>query len=149
MRKILLVLALTSAAMIAPGMTSAAHAHGYRGGWYSRGPGFNGGGLTLSFVVGQPYYGYGADSYYRFNRPIYYRGAHCSSRCFVDHGVYYHARSCPVVRSYFRVHRIAPYRTYVRYAPRYGRYYGRRYYDRGYYGGSYYPGDACARPYRR
>ncbi|MEA2690877.1 MAG: hypothetical protein QOJ16_264 [Acidobacteriota bacterium] len=159
MRKTLLVLALAGTAMFAPGMTSAAHAsHGY--GWYSSGPGFNVGGLTLSFVYGQPFRGYGPDSYYRFNRPIHYRGAHCTSRCYVDHGTYYHARGCPVVRGYFRSYNVDPYRAYVHYAPRYARYsdsgYGyhrryRHYYREGYrrpgYYGSYYRGDSCARPW--
>jgi len=143
MRKTILVMILAGTAMIAPGMASAAHAsHGH--GWYASG--HNVGGLSLSFVVGQPFRGYGAGSYYRFNRPIYYRGAHCTSRCFVRHGVYYHARSCPVARGYYRYHN-------VRYAPRYVRYYDNGYgyhrHYRHYYRGSYYRGDSCARPYWR
>jgi len=143
MRKTLLTLALAGALMMAPGLTPAAHAGGY--GWLSVGSGFRVGGLGLSLVFGRPF-GY-PGTYYRFPRPIVYRGVHCTSRCFIDHGVYYHDRACPVVNAYFRSYRVDPYQVYSQYAPRYDGYYGGGYddgvayddsYDNGYYDQGYY-----------
>jgi hypothetical protein len=139
MRKALLSLALASTLMVAPGLTPAAHARPGSA-WLSFGSGFRVGGLSLSLVFGSPfgYPGY----YYRFPRPIAYRGYHCTSRCFVDHGVYYHDRGCPLVGAYFRGYGYDPYDIYSRYAPPYDGYYdgyyGGGYYDGGYYGGGYY-----------
>lgn len=134
MRKMLLVLTLAGATMIAPGLTPAAHAYG----WFSAGVGFHVGPLSLSFVLGQPFAGYGPGYYYRAYEPIAYSGYHCTDRCFVDHGVYYHDRACPVVRHYFAQYRVDPYDSYVRYAPRYGSYYDGGYFER--HGGYYYGG---------
>jgi hypothetical protein len=135
MRKMLLVLTLAGATMIAPGMTPAAHAYG----WFSAGAGFHVGPLSLSFVLGQPFAGYGPSYYYRSYEPISYPGYQCTDRCFVDQGVYYHDRGCPVVRHYLAQYQVDPYDTYVRYAPRYGSYYDGGYFERhgGYYGGGY------------
>jgi hypothetical protein len=136
MRKMLLVLTLAGATMIAPGLTPAAHAYG----WFSAGAGFHVGPLSLSLVLGQPFSNYGPSYYYRAYAPIAYSGYHCTDRCFVDHGVYYHDRACPVVRHYFAQYRVDPYDTYVRYAPRYESYYDGGYYERhgGYYDGGGY-----------
>jgi hypothetical protein len=130
MRKVLSTLALAGTLMMMPGLTPAAHAGGY--GWLSVGSGFRVGGLSLSLVFGQPfgYPGY----YYRFPRPIAYRGVHCTSRCFIDRGVYYHDRDCPLVNAYFRGYGADPYDIYSRYAPRYDGYYD----SYGSYGGGYY-----------
>jgi len=121
--------------MIAPGLTPAAHAWG----WLSIGGGFHVGPLSFSLVLGQPFRAYSPAYYYRAYQPIAYPGYHCTDRCFVDHGVYYHDRACPVVRHYFDSYRVDPYDTYVRYAPRYGSYYDGGYYERhgGYYDGGY------------
>jgi hypothetical protein len=91
-------------------------------------------------VLGQPFANYGPSYYYRAYAPIAYSGYHCTDRCFVDHGVYYHDRACPVVRHYFAEYRVDPYDTYVRYAPRYDQYYDGGYYERhgGYYDGGGY-----------
>ncbi len=136
MRKMLLVLTLAGATMIAPGLTPAAHAYG----WFSAGAGFHVGPLSLSFVLGQPFRNYAPAYYYRAYEPIAYPGYHCTDRCFVDHGVYYHDRACPVVRHYLAEYQVDPYQVYVNYAPRYDRYYDGGYYERhgGYYGGGYY-----------
>lgn len=142
MRKMLLVLTLAGATMIAPGLTPAAHAYG----WFSAGAGFHVGPLSLSFVLGQPFSNYGPSYYYRASEPIAYPGYHCTDRCFVDHGAYYHDRGCPVVRHYLARYQVDPYDVYVRYAPRYDRYYDGGYYERhgayygGGYGGRYYSG---------
>jgi hypothetical protein len=140
MRKILLVSALAAALMIVPGAVPPAHAGGF--GWLSVGASFHIGPLSLALVFGRPF---GSEGYYyRFPQPIAYRGIHCTSRCFVDHGVYYHDRACPVVNAYFRAYRVDPYQVYVRYAPRIegygGGYYGPDdgYYDQGYYDQGYY-----------
>lgn len=137
MRKSLFTLALASTLLIAPGLTPAAHArpHGGGYGWLSVGSGFRVGGLNLSLVFGRPF-GYNS-YYYRFPRPIAYHGAHCTSRCFVDHGVHYHDRGCPVVRAYFSDYGVDPYEYYSRYAPRYDGYYDDGYYNPAYYD-SYY-----------
>jgi hypothetical protein len=141
MRKGLLTLALAGTLMMAPGFIPAAHAQPGHG-WLSVGSGFRVGGLNLSLVFGRPF-GYNS-YYYRFPRPISYHGAHCTSRCFVDHGVHYHVRGCPVVDAYFHSYGADPYQYYSRYAPRYDGYYNDgyynpsyydSYYDRGYYGG--------------
>jgi hypothetical protein len=147
MRKLLLVLTLAGATMIAPGLTPAAHARG----WLSVGTGFRVGGLNLSFVLGAPFAHYAPAYYYRAYQPIVYPGYHCTDRCFVDHGAYYHDRACPVLHHYFAQYRVDPYDTYVRYAPRYDGYYDNGYYERhggyydgyadgGYYDGGYYDG---------
>jgi hypothetical protein len=135
MRKLLLVLTLAGATMIAPGLTPAAHAYG----WFSVGTGFRVGPLSLSFVLGQPFRSYAPAYYYRAYQPIAYSGYHCTDRCFVDHGVYYHDRACPVVRHYLAEYRVDPYDSYVRYAPRYDGYYDDGYYERhgAYYDGGY------------
>jgi hypothetical protein len=145
--------------MVAPGLTPAAHARPGSA-WLSFGSGFRVGGLSLSLVFGSPF-GY-PGTYYRFPRPIAYRGVHCSSRCFVDHGIYYHDRGCPLVGAYFRGYGYDPYDLYSRYAPRYdgyydgyyddgyyngGGYYGGGYYGGGYYGGGYYGGGYSNRGY--
>jgi hypothetical protein len=135
MRKALLSLALAGTLMVAPGLTPAAHAHGSSV-WLSFGSGFRVGGLSLSLAFGRPfgYPGY----YYRFPRPIAYRGVHCTSRCFVDHGIHYHDRGCPLVHAYFRQYGADPYQIYSRYAPHYDGYYDGGYYGGGYYDGGYY-----------
>ncbi len=135
MRKMLLVLTLAGATMIAPGLTPAAHAWG----WLSIGTGFHVGPLSFSLVLGSPFRGYDPAYYYRTYEPIAYPGYQCTDRCFVDHGVYYHDRACPVVRHYFASYQADPYDLYIHYAPRYGSYFDGGYYERhgGYYGGGY------------
>ncbi|HTQ78770.1 MAG TPA: hypothetical protein VMM92_02155, partial [Thermoanaerobaculia bacterium] len=139
MRKMLLTLTLAGAALLAPGLTPAAHAGGF--GWFAVGAGFRVGGLHLSFVLGQPFAAYAPAYYYRSYEPITYAGYRCTSRCFIDHGVYYHDRACPVVHQYLAAYRVDPYRAYVNYAPRYQRYYDGGYYERhgGYYAYNGYP----------
>ncbi|HXO20302.1 MAG TPA: hypothetical protein VOA87_10320 [Thermoanaerobaculia bacterium] len=135
MRKMLMTAILAGATMFAPGLTAPAHAYG----WFSIGTGFRVGGLSLSFVLGQPFAAYAPAYYYRAYQPIAYGGYHCTSRCFVDHGVYYHDRACPVVSAYFRNYGYDPEAAFIRYAPQYDGYYnGGGYYGGGYYGGSYY-----------
>jgi len=146
MRKALAILTLTGIFLVTPALTPAAHAGGF--GWLSVGTGFRVGGLNLSLVFGQPF-GYGG-TYYRFPRPIVYRGVHCTSRCFIDHGVYYHDRNCPLVGAYFRSYGYDPYQVYSRYAPSYDGYYdgyGGGYDGGGYYDGGYYDGGYYADPY--
>jgi hypothetical protein len=127
--------------MIAPGLTPAAHAYG----WFSAGVGFHVGPLSLSFVLGQPFANYGPGYYYRAYAPIAYSGYHCTDRCFVDHGVYYHDRACPVVRHYLAAYQVDPYDLYVQYAPRYGSYYDGGYFER--HGGYFYGGGGYDRRY--
>jgi hypothetical protein len=128
MRKMFSVLVLSSLGALAPGLTPAAHARGL--GWLAAGLGFRVGPLSLSFVLGDPFPGYGPSYYYQSSGPIAYPGVHCDDRCFIDHGVYYHDRACPVVQHYLAEYGVDPYQAYVRYAPRYGRYFDGGYYER-------------------
>lgn len=137
MRKTFITLALAGTLMMAPGFTPAAHARPGGYGWLSVGSGFHVGGLNLSLVFGRPF-GY-SGYYYRFPRAIAYRNVHCTSRCFVERGVHYHDRNCPVAHAYFRHYGADPRDLYSRYAPRYDGYDGG--YDGGYYDdGAYYDG---------
>lgn len=158
MRKHLLTVALAGAIMIAPGLVPQARAdHG----WFAGGTGFRVGAAHLSFFFGQPFARYAPAYYYRYDRPISYRGYHCSDRCYRQGGYYYHHESCPVVRAHFRAYNVDPYAAYSRYAPRYDSYYsgydgyysgyGRDgyyadNYDNGYYDNGYY-GDGYGRGY--
>lgn len=112
---------LLMGALLVPPMASAVHDQGSS---FTVGSRFNIGGLAVALVISDrsPRY-----PYYRFPRRIAYRGYHCTDRCFVRGGHYYHARSCPVANIYFRNHHFAPSHFWARSAPRvhYPRYYSR------------------------
>ena len=130
MRKRLITVLLCGAMMLAPGLVTPAHAsHG----WLAIGAGFRIGPAFISFVLAPPGYGYRPAYFYRFDRPIFYRGLRCSRYCFHEGGYYYHHASCPLVAAHFAYYGVDPYRAYDRYAPRYP---GYDRYD-GYGGGGY------------
>jgi hypothetical protein len=144
MRKRILTAALAGTLLIAPGFVPQARAdHG----WFSVGAGFRVGLAHIALVFGQPVgygYGYGPAYYYRYDRPISYRGHHCSRYCYREGGYYYHHESCPLVHAHFRAYSVDPYSAYSRYAPRggygYRPYYDDYYSDSGYYGDDDYYG---------
>src|SRR5215208_4391511 len=134
MRKLLLTAALVGTLMTAPGLVPQASASR---GWFATGAGFRVGAAHISFVFGQPFSRYAPAYYYRYDRPISYRGHSCSRYCYRDSGHYYHHESCPLVRAHFRAYSVDPYWAYSRYAPRsdydgYDGYYS-GHYDSGYY----------------
>ncbi len=137
MRKMLVSAALAGATMLAPGFTPEARASHD---WFAIGTGFRVGLAHISFVFGRPSYGYEPAYYFRYDRPIRYRGHSCSRYCFHDAGYYYHHESCPLVGAHFRSYDVDPYWAFSRYAPRFDGY--DRGDDRGYdgdygYGGGY------------
>lgn len=99
-------------ALLMPLTASAVHDQGSS---FSVGSRFNVGGLNVALVYSNrsPRY-----PYYRFPRRIAYRGYHCTDRCFVRGGHYYHARSCPVAAHYFRNHHFDPGHYWARSVPR-------------------------------
>jgi hypothetical protein len=140
MRKGLLIVAVCGALMLAPGLVTAAHA-GHS--WLAVGTAFRIGPAFISVVLAPS--GYDYPYFYRFDRPLAYRGAGCGPGCFVEDDYYYYPSDCPLVTTYFGRYGVDPYQVYHRYAPRYsGRgyrgpdgygsysYYGGRSYDRYY-----------------
>ncbi|HET7177616.1 MAG TPA: hypothetical protein VFI63_02900, partial [Solirubrobacterales bacterium] len=135
MRKLLLALTLTGAALVAPGLASPAHARVA----FRVGTGFYAGPLQLSLVFGQPLHAPRVGYFYRSARPIVFPGYSCS-QYFVDGGYYYYDRGCPLVTAYFRHYNLDPNVVFQRYAPRVS-YGDDGYYDDGYgYDGGYYDG---------
>jgi hypothetical protein len=127
-----MIAVLAGSMMFAPGLIPEARASHD---WFAIGTAFRVGAAHISFVFGTPSYGYAPAYYYRYDRPIRYRGHQCSRSCFHDAGYYYHHESCPLVAVHFSSYRVDPYWAYDRYAPRYDGYRGRsyrgRYYDDG------------------
>jgi len=121
MRKLLLALTLTGAALVAPGLASPAHARVA----FRVGAGFYAGPLQLSLVFGQPLRAPHVGYFYRSARPIVFPGYSCD-QCYVDGGYYYYDRGCPLVSAYFRRYNLDPEVVFHRYAPRVS------YYDDGY-----------------
>jgi hypothetical protein len=132
MRKMLMAGVLAGATLFAPGFTPEARASHD---WLAIGTAFRVGLAHISFVFGQPSYGYQPAYYFRYDRPIRYRGHQCSRQCFHDSGYYYHHESCPLVGAHFRNYGVDPYQAYSRYAPRFDGY------DGGYGGGGGYHDD--------
>ena len=145
MRKRFLIALLCGAMMVAPGLVPPAGASHF---WLSIGTAFRIGPAFISFVFAPPGYygGYRPSYFYRFDRPIYYPGLHCSRYCFHEGGYYYHHASCPLAAAHFSYYGVDPYWAYDRYAPRYDGYDGDYGYDGyggydGYRGGyGYYDG---------
>jgi hypothetical protein len=133
MRKLLLALTLTGAALVAPGLASPAHARVA----FRVGAGFHAGPLQLSLVFGQPLHAPRAAFFYRSVRPIVFPGYSCN-QYYVDGGYYYYDRGCPLVTAYFRHYNLDPNVVFQRYAPRVGYYDDGYAYDDGYgYDGGY------------
>lgn len=120
MRKMFLTAVLVSATMLAPGLTPPAQASHE---WLSIGAVFRVGAAHIAFALGRPSYGYEPAYYYRYDRPIRYRGHSCSRSCFHDAGYDYHHESCPLVAAHFSHYRVDPRRAFDRYAPRYSGHY--------------------------
>lgn len=119
----LVLSALVSAVLLMPATADASHD---RGSDFSIRSLFDIGGLSVAFAYGS-HARYAPAYYYRFPRPVAYRGVHCTDRCFVDHGRYYHHPACPVASHYFRSHHFDPGHFWARSAPRvdYPRHYHR------------------------
>jgi hypothetical protein len=113
--------------LVAPLLTPPAHADHD---WFSIGTAFRVGAAHISFVFGQPSFLYQPAYFYRYDRPIHYRGHRCSRSCFHDAGYYYHHQSCPLVNAHFSHYGVDPYWAFDRYAPRYDRRRGGGDYDR-------------------
>jgi hypothetical protein len=136
MRKTLATVGFAALVSAAPALAPTAEADHL---WIAAGAGFHVGGLAFSVVLGDAPYGPPVH-YWRTVHPLSYRGHRCSDACFFDHGVYYHAASCPLVHRHFHRYGYDPHAVYVRWAPRY-RYDSHRYgsghrsyrYDRGYH----------------
>jgi hypothetical protein len=132
MRKVLLTAAVTAALALAPGLVPEARA-GHD--WLAIGTGFRIGHAHVAVVLGRPALGVGFHQpayYYRYDRPIRYRGHRCSQYCFRDAGSYYHHGSCSLVGAHFRAYRVDPRFVLARYAPRFDHRYDRhRNHDRG------------------
>ncbi|MGH9379375.1 MAG: hypothetical protein ACRD2Z_01990 [Thermoanaerobaculia bacterium] len=105
--------ALVAGVLLMPATADAVHDQGRN---FSIRSHVNIGGLDVAFAYGS-YGRYAPAYYYRFPRPIAYHGYHCTDRCFVGGGHYYHYQSCPVVSIYFRNHRFDPGYFYARSAP--------------------------------
>lgn len=107
---------LLTGTLLVPVPASAVHDQGSN---FSIRSHVNIGGLDVAFAYGK-YGRYAPAYYYRFPRPIAYRGYQCTDRCFVGGGHYYHHSSCPVASIYFRNHSFDPGRFWARTsAPRY------------------------------
>ena len=133
MRKLFFIAIVAGTLLLAPVLTPPAQASS---GWLSVGTAFRVGAAHISFVFGQPLYGYEPAYYYRYDQPIRYRGHQCSDHCYHDAGYYYHHESCPLVAAHFSNYRVDPYWAFTHYAPRYDRYGSRGGYrgDYRYYG---------------
>jgi hypothetical protein len=129
MRKLLVAGVLVGATLFAPGLVPEARAYHD---WLAVGAAFRVGAAHISFVFGRPSLAYQPAYYFRYDRPIRYRGHSCSRQCFHDGGRYYHHESCPLVGAHFRNYGVDPYWAFDRYAPRFAGYdgYGGRYDDR-------------------
>jgi hypothetical protein len=126
MRKMLATVALATTTLFTPGLIPEAQASP---GWFSVGSAFRVGAAHISFVFGRPLAGIGPAYYFRYDRPISYRGYNCNRYCYRDGGHYYHHEACPVVGAHFHRYDVDPYWAFSRYAPR------NHGYDGGYYGG--------------
>jgi hypothetical protein len=131
MRKMLLSAVLAGTTLFVPGLIPQARADHE---WFSIGSVFRVGAAHIAIAFGRPF-GYQPAYYYRYDRPISYRGHSCSRQCFRDSGYYYHHESCPLVGAHFSHYRTDPYYVFDRYAPRHDGYrddhdYGGRYDDR-------------------
>ncbi len=134
MRKTLATVGFAALISATPALVPKAHADHL---WIAAGAGFRIGNLAFSLVLGDA--PYGPDYYWRTEAPIRYPGYGCSDACFLDHGVYYHAASCPLIHHHLHRYGYEPNRVIVRWAPRYRydyrydrRYDHRRYDDRRY-----------------
>lgn len=125
MRKMLMTAVLASAAMFAPGLTPQAQASHD---WLSIGAVFRVGAAHVAFALGRPF-GYEPAYYYRYDRPIRYRGHSCNRYCFHDAGYDYHHESCPLVAAHFSHYRVDRRWAFDRYAPHYDGGYGGHYRD--------------------
>lgn len=137
MRKMLVIAALAGATLFAPGLTPEARASHQ---WSAIGTAFRVGAAHIAFVFGHSIHGYGPAYFYRYDRPVHYRGHACSRQCFHDAGYYYyHHDSCPLVAAHFGHYRVDPRWAFDRYAPRHGAYGGddRDDYYRGDHRGDY------------
>lgn len=105
---------LLMGALLVPPTASAVHDQGRN---FSIRSHVNIGGLDVAFAYGR-YGRYAPAYYYRFPRPVAYRGYHCTDRCFVGGGHYYHHQSCPIATIYFRNHHFDPGYFWARSAPR-------------------------------
>jgi hypothetical protein len=131
MRKRLMIAVLGGAMLVAPGLVPPARASHD---WLAIGTAFQVGAAYISFVFAPPGYGYRPAYFYRFDRPIGYRGLRCSRYCFHEGGYYYHHASCPLAAAHFSYYGVDPYWAYDRYAPRYDGYDRYDGYGRGGYG---------------
>jgi hypothetical protein len=125
MRKLLATAALVTSTLLLPGVVPEAHAG--RHDWFAVGSAFRVGAAHISFVFGRPIHDIGPAYYFRYDRPISYRGHHCNRYCFREAGHYYHHEACPVVSAHFSNYDYDAYAAFSRYAPRYDGY--DRYYD--------------------
>lgn len=126
MRKLLVAGVLAGATLVAPGLTPEARADHD---WFAIGTAFRVGAAHISFVFGTPGFAYEPAYYYRYDRPIRYRGHQCSRSCFHDGGAYYHHQSCPLVGAHFQSYHVDPDWAFSRYAPQHDRYGGGYGYD--------------------
>lgn len=102
----------------------AGHSDWYIGGGFRIGP------IHFNLVLGHPgHRRHAGHYYYRTHDHLAYDGYRCNDRCFKERRYTYHDVYCPVVLRHYEVQRWNPYRTFERYAPRYGRYYGQGPYD--------------------
>ncbi len=120
MRKLLATAALVTSTLLLPGVVPEAHAG--RHDWFAVGSAFRVGAAHISFVFGRPLSGYGPAYYFRYDRPISYRGHSCNRYCFREAGHYYHHEACPVVSAHFGNYDYDAYAAFSRYAPRYDGY---------------------------
>lgn len=120
MRKLLMTVVLVGVTVFAPGLSPQAQASHE---WLDIGAVFRVGAAHIAVALGRPSYGYDPAYYYRYDRPVHYRGHSCSRSCFHDAGYYYHHESCPLVATHFSHYRVDPRWAFDRYAPRYGSHY--------------------------
>jgi hypothetical protein len=128
MRKTLTVAGLAVVMLAAPAFVPTASADPN---WFV-GAGFRIGPIAFSLVLGSPHRGPEA-YYWRTSQRFAYRGARCSDACFLDHGVYYHASTCPLVHRHLDRYGYDTRAVFTRYAPRYYDYGYRDRRDRGHY----------------
>lgn len=102
---------LLTGALLVPAPASAVHDQGSR---FSVASQFRVGGLDVALVYGSRGSRYTPQPYYRFPRRIAYSGYHCTDRCFVNGGHYYHHASCPLASIYFSNHSFDPGRFWAR-----------------------------------
>lgn len=120
MRKLLATATLITSTLLLPGVVPEAHAG--RHDWFAVGSAFRVGAAHISFVFGRPIHDIGPAYYFRYDRPIRYRGHSCNRYCFHEAGHYYHHEACPVVSAHFGNYDYDAYAAFSRYAPRYDGY---------------------------